>query len=696
MGSRLASISELYLSDAPQIESAWRQWSDEQLNALLPTGYSLSDVKHRLENGEYVLLTDSPKSPLYTGQYNSISPPNNGDIPTAAVKQIHQRFASAGNGARLKASSGNLHPAVEPVYIPDPSVTKIAPEKPFVNSISPKFGQPRRQLQLSLTYNDAECTPAIEVPYRAEFSDGTIIEGSLDKQGKALLDRCPSGRPKITFGNQAAQAQAEQSLPLLYAQLESALDNMAVELAVQSEQVLVQAKASEKLPELKASLKTSIEEHFAQLRQQRDEFDAQPQLIRYWQIFQSSNTGAYRGIVEYIPDLGELGELMDAAGISLSALVEAIATGDIDELEQKLQQWQQRGETGLEIASEAMEMLILLLSDVETRELLSSLPERYLLALPPDKSAEIAFYFGSQTVADYGVVSAGSLVGTLAGGVTGPVACGALIGATAARKAGKTLEQTTSLLMDIARANKNRRNHHQEQHYIEKNQTPLEQEATPNYGYRAIDKDVEGKKDDGVHPAVVRMRPPVAVPCFKPRDSMIKKYPGSREDLERRYANQLKHQEKGLNDLTLAEYLENRQRYRDMKRGNAQLSQDQFRRKFKEKTSGSLYKSYQKKLTPAELKDDGLLTALEIRAEKRATEIMQDLAALHDPDTIAGGHTDNISRMGDNRINSSIGPQWRSRVKVLDAAMEKALQDYGPEAAQKIKLQVQLKRCPVN
>ncbi|WP_345867793.1 hypothetical protein [Shewanella algae] len=57
MGSaRLASIHELYLSDAPQIESAWRQWSDDDLKDLVPPGRSLSHVKQQLENGDALRL----------------------------------------------------------------------------------------------------------------------------------------------------------------------------------------------------------------------------------------------------------------------------------------------------------------------------------------------------------------------------------------------------------------------------------------------------------------------------------------------------------------------------------------------------------------------------------------------------------------------------------------------------------------
>ncbi|WP_259642423.1 polymorphic toxin type 15 domain-containing protein, partial [Pseudomonas savastanoi] len=43
------------------------------------------------------------------------------------------------------------------------------------------------------------------------------------------------------------------------------------------------------------------------------------------------------------------------------------------------------------------------------------------------------------------------------------------------------------------------------------------------------------------------------------------------------------------------------------------------------------------------------------------------LAALHNPDIIAGGK-DVINDLGDRRINSSIGPQWPSRIGELDRA----------------------------
>ncbi len=54
---------------------------------------------------------------------------------------------------------------------------------------------------------------------------------------------------------------------------------------------------------------------------------------------------------------------------------------------------------------------------------------------------------------------------------------------------------------------------------------------------------------------------------------------------------------------------------------------------------------------------------------------MKSLAALHDPDMIAGGK-DQVSRMGNKSVNSSIGPQWRhkSRLKLMDSQAQQALE----------------------
>jgi len=56
---------------------------------------------------------------------------------------------------------------------------------------------------------------------------------------------------------------------------------------------------------------------------------------------------------------------------------------------------------------------------------------------------------------------------------------------------------------------------------------------------------------------------------------------------------------------------------------------------------------------------------------KKAKSWLKTQAALHDPDQIAGGFAENVTGMGDKRVNSSIGSQWKSKVDDLDAYVEK-------------------------
>ena len=67
---------------------------------------------------------------------------------------------------------------------------------------------------------------------------------------------------------------------------------------------------------------------------------------------------------------------------------------------------------------------------------------------------------------------------------------------------------------------------------------------------------------------------------------------------------------------------------------------------------------------------------------------MKSLAALHEPDMIAGG-IDKVGGFGDRQINASIGAQWRGRVAELDqAAMEVPESERGD-----IKMNTKLERC---
>uniref|UniRef100_UPI0005FA3B2F polymorphic toxin type 15 domain-containing protein n=1 Tax=Vibrio neptunius TaxID=170651 RepID=UPI0005FA3B2F len=134
----------------------------------------------------------------------------------------------------------------------------------------------------------------------------------------------------------------------------------------------------------------------------------------------------------------------------------------------------------------------------------------------------------------------------------------------------------------------------------------------------------------------------------------------------------------------VGEYIENRNRYEKMRRAKTGMAQESFRFDFSNDLEESLSKSYQKTMSPIEA---------EIRATARAKEIMNNLAALHDPDMIAGGK-DKVNRMGNKEVNASIGAQWRhkSRLTQMDEQALRTLETLGPET----KMNVSLERCPLS
>lgn len=90
---------------------------------------------------------------------------------------------------------------------------------------------------------------------------------------------------------------------------------------------------------------------------------------------------------------------------------------------------------------------------------------------------------------------------------------------------------------------------------------------------------------------------------------------------ETEFARQLADQQKGTNELTVQEYLDNRQKYIEQGR------------------------------------------AIESNAAQQA--------ALHNPDQVASGHASNVGGVGDKGVNSSIGSQWRYRIDDVDAQIQK-------------------------
>ncbi|MEB9408028.1 polymorphic toxin type 15 domain-containing protein [Bacillus cereus] len=106
-----------------------------------------------------------------------------------------------------------------------------------------------------------------------------------------------------------------------------------------------------------------------------------------------------------------------------------------------------------------------------------------------------------------------------------------------------------------------------------------------------------------------------------------------------------------MNELTVYEYQQNRKRFIDEGRAIEGNAAQQAARE----------KALSKKIE--ELFESGMSWE---EAEGKAASWLKTQAALHNPDQIAGGNPLHIGGLGDKRINSSLGSQWRYRIDIVD------------------------------
>jgi uncharacterized protein DUF4157/putative RNase toxin 15 of polymorphic toxin system len=134
---------------------------------------------------------------------------------------------------------------------------------------------------------------------------------------------------------------------------------------------------------------------------------------------------------------------------------------------------------------------------------------------------------------------------------------------------------------------------------------------------------------------------PAAPANLVPMPSFTVEFTCNTEKYERSvYLQQLKGQEAGLNAIPVTEWQQNRQNYKDKGRGSA-ADQEAARAIVRE-----------------ELKAQG-------KSDQEIEEHMERLAALHEPDMVAGGRI-TVTKLGSRFINSSIGSQWRTKVTVIE------------------------------
>ncbi|MFX3618008.1 MAG: polymorphic toxin type 15 domain-containing protein [Sporolactobacillus sp.] len=142
-----------------------------------------------------------------------------------------------------------------------------------------------------------------------------------------------------------------------------------------------------------------------------------------------------------------------------------------------------------------------------------------------------------------------------------------------------------------------------------------------------------------------------------------------------KFARQLKDQERGMNKLTVEEYLANRERYLSKGRAIEESVAQQAARE----------EAYAQKLN--ELQRNGISFS---QAKKEAKEWLNTQAALHNPDQIAGGKADIIGGIGDKEINSSIGSQWKYRIDTVDKQIKKMAENMTTEQLKNTYLNVKL------
>jgi hypothetical protein len=143
-------------------------------------------------------------------------------------------------------------------------------------------------------------------------------------------------------------------------------------------------------------------------------------------------------------------------------------------------------------------------------------------------------------------------------------------------------------------------------------------------------------------------------------DVTLKKFKKNKDHDSVEYNRQYNEQMDTLQKTPLSDWLKNRVEYLDNGRTPDSLRAQQAAR------DAAFRDMYD------DLRDQGLSKDA---ADKAAKEWLRTQAATHRLDGIAGGDVTDISGVGDTRINSSLGSQWRSRVSDIDRAVIEFIED---------------------
>ncbi|WP_418968682.1 polymorphic toxin type 15 domain-containing protein [Alloscardovia omnicolens] len=141
------------------------------------------------------------------------------------------------------------------------------------------------------------------------------------------------------------------------------------------------------------------------------------------------------------------------------------------------------------------------------------------------------------------------------------------------------------------------------------------------------------------------------------------------------FSRQLRNQQEGMNKLTVVDYIKNRADYLANGRSSAGNAAQKAAR-------DNAFTDKYNELRQAGLSRD--------EAKSQASSWLDSQAALHNPDQIAGGFAQNVTGVGDARVNSSIGSQWKSRIGEVDEVVDNIARTTPYEDLSKMYLNVKL------
>lgn len=208
--------------------------------------------------------------------------------------------------------------------------------------------------------NNFLCTATSNVPFRAYFSDGSSCEGCTDSKGQAEIKHTSS----------------EEKKPI------------SIEFQPDVDEVKLNQNISSLKQELKVLLNQIIEERLAASKTKEKELENTGTIKELLLYVHASSEGIWDGIVDIAKDFYGLVELaVDLAqflwnlGLEAMDILDCLKTGNLSELQKKLEKAYKAGKTAHEAINNLYETLVLILSDEELRSILLNFPIRYWKSL---------------------------------------------------------------------------------------------------------------------------------------------------------------------------------------------------------------------------------------------------------------------------------------------------------------------------